>query len=65
MLTSAVCAFYRLGLCVLVLAQALVDACSDPLDYWQDVGALVTYLFHLSVISCLAKWINDMNCFQW
>jgi hypothetical protein len=50
---------------VLVLAQALVDACSDPLGYWQDVGALVTYLFHLSVISCLAKWINDMNCLQW
>jgi hypothetical protein len=49
---------------VLVLAQALLDACSDPLGHWQDVGALVTYLFHLSVIPCLAKWINDVNCLQ-
>jgi hypothetical protein len=45
-----------------MLAQASSDACSDPLGHWQDVGALITGLFHLSVFPCLIRWINDVNC---
>jgi hypothetical protein len=45
-----------------MLAQASTDACSDPLGHWQDVGALITCLFHLSVFPCFIRWINDVNC---
>jgi hypothetical protein len=45
-----------------MLTQASSDACSEPLVHWQDAGALVTLLFHLSVIPCFTRWINDVNC---
>jgi hypothetical protein len=49
---------------VLVLAQASVDACNDPLDHLQGSGASIACVFHLSVLTCLAEWINDVNCLQ-
>jgi hypothetical protein len=47
---------------VLVLAQASVDTCSDPLDHVQGSGALITCVIHLSVLPCFIGWINDVNC---
>jgi hypothetical protein len=49
---------------VLVLAQASVDACSDPLDHQQGSGASITCVIHLSVLSCFVELINDVNCLQ-
>jgi hypothetical protein len=46
----------------MVLAQASVDACNDPLDHLQGSGALITCVVHLSVLACFVKWINDVNC---
>jgi hypothetical protein len=34
----------------MVLAQAVVVACNDPLDQLQGSGALVTCMIHLSVL---------------
>ena len=56
------CASHRLGLCVMVLAQASVDACNDPVDHLQGSGESIACVFHLSVLTGLAKWINDVNC---
>jgi hypothetical protein len=36
--------------CVLVLAQAVVVACNDPLDHLQGSGALITCMIHLSLL---------------
>jgi hypothetical protein len=46
----------------MVLAQASVDACNDPLDHLQGSGALITCVVHLSVLACFMNWINDVNC---
>jgi hypothetical protein len=48
----------------MVLAQASVDACNDPLDHLQGSGALITCVVHLSVLACFIRWINDVNCLQ-
>jgi hypothetical protein len=46
----------------MVLAQAPVDTCSDPLDYQQDSIASIACVIHLSVLVCFVEWINEVNC---
>ena len=53
-----------LAWCVMVLSQASVDACSDPLDHQQGSVASIACVIHLSVLSCFVEWINDVNCLQ-
>jgi hypothetical protein len=49
---------------MLLLAQAVADACNDPLDHLQGSGALITCMIHLSVLPGFTKWISDVNCLQ-
>jgi hypothetical protein len=37
----------------MVLAQASVDACNDPLDHLQGSGATIACIIHLSVYLAL------------
>jgi transcriptional antiterminator Rof (Rho-off) len=39
----------------MVLAQASMDACNDPLDHLQGSGASIACLFHLSVYLTLTN----------